>query len=198
MKKRKPGHPGLKILSPLKTLDELMAQAGHYADFCLRDFRSMPPTLFLVGEDGPMMFAQRKLVTADDKEDFADTARLVCTAHAATACVLALQGWVKLAKPGEKLDFTEPPSEAFDRQEMIVLAGEDRSGERQQFFPIIRSDNGNFFNLGDSKTPAIKNKLEGLYAQILPPSVADQATRKLAKWMLYVKGSTIIGLKAQP
>ena len=49
---------------------------------------------------------------------------LVCIAHSAKACVLTLESWMKTATPGEKLDMTEPPSEAFDRREVVVLLGE--------------------------------------------------------------------------
>jgi hypothetical protein len=45
----------------------------------------------------------------------------MCIAHAATVAVMALEAWMKTATPGEQMDMTEPPSEAFDRQEVIVL-----------------------------------------------------------------------------
>ena len=75
----------------------------------------MSPTLFLIGADGPMMFVPASLVDADEKDAFVTTARLLSIAHAATVVVMALEAWAKFAKPDEKLDPTEPPSEAFDR-----------------------------------------------------------------------------------
>jgi hypothetical protein len=122
----------------LETLDELLAQAEHYAGFCMRNSGKMSPTLFLIGADGPLMFVPASLVDADEKDAFATTARLVCIAHAATVSVMALEAWMKTATPGEKMDMTEPPSEAFDRQEVIVLMGESHSGQKQKFLPIIR------------------------------------------------------------
>ena len=98
-----------------------MAQAGHYAEFCMRNSGKMAPTLFLVGADGPLMFVPTSLADENEKDAFATTARLMCIAHAATVCVMAMEAWMKTAKPGEKLDTTEPPSEAFDRQEVVVL-----------------------------------------------------------------------------
>jgi len=94
---------------------------------------------------------------------------------------------MKLAKPGEKLDLTEAPSEAFDRHEVVVLAGEDRNGQRQQYLPIIRSDNGNFFGFNEFKMPKF-DTMEGRFVGILPPNVADDEHRTLAKVMLKVKG----------
>ena len=149
----------------------------------------MPPTLFLIGADGPLMFIPENLAGDSDKDAFATTARLMCIAHVATACVMALEAWMKVAKPDEKLDMTEMPSEAFDRQEAIVLMGEDRAGQKQKVLPIIRSGNGKFFGLNDSETP-VMDSMTGRFAQILSPKVPDEQTRLLAKTMLQVKGIT--------
>jgi len=35
-----------------KTLDELLANAEHYADFCMRNSGRVTPALFLIGPDG--------------------------------------------------------------------------------------------------------------------------------------------------
>ena len=133
------------------------------------------------------MFVPASLVDANEKDAFATTARLVCIAHAATVTVMALEAWMKSATPGEKMDMTEPPSEAFDRQEVIVLMGESHSGQKQKFLPIIRSGNGKFFNLGETTIPGM-DKMEGRFAQILPPKLATAENRALAQAMLKVKG----------
>ena len=85
---------------------------------------------------------------------------------------------------------TEAPSEAFDRQEVIVLLGESHGGQKQKFLPIIRSGNGKFFGLGESNTPSL-DKMEGRFAQILPPKAATAENRALAQAMLKVKGVTV-------
>jgi hypothetical protein len=174
----------------LKTLHDLLAQAAHYAEFCMRNKGTMPPTLFLVGAEGPMMILPGNITDGKSKDDLATTARLICIAHAATACVLAMEVWAKFAVPGEKLDETEPPSEAFDRREFVTLMGEDRVRPKQKFLPIIRSGNGKFFGFGDSDVPTLE-KMEGRFAQILPPKVADDQMRLLAKTMLKIKGINI-------
>ena len=127
---------------------------------------------------------------ADDraKDDFANNARLVCIAHAATACVLTLESWMKTATPGEKLDMTEAPSEAFDRREVVVLMGESHDGQKQKFLPIIRSGNGKFFGFGESDVP-VMDQMTGRFAQILPTKIPDTDLRDLAKAMLKVKGA---------
>jgi hypothetical protein len=156
-------------------------EAEHYAGFCMRNSGKMSPTLFLIGADG---------VDADEKDAFANTARLVCIAHAATVSVMVLETWMKTATPGENMDMTEPPSESFDRQEVIVLMGESLAGLKQKFLPIIRHDNGKIFNLGETTVPGM-DKMEGRFAQILPPKVADDQMRLLAKTMLKVKGVNV-------
>ena len=123
------------------------------------------------------------------KDNFANTARLICLGYKVTAALLVLEAWMKVAKPGETLDMTEPPSEAFDRREVVVLMGESRDGQKQKFLPIIRSDNGNFFGFGESDVPVI-DQIKGRFAQILPPKVPDAQLREVAKAMLKVKGVT--------
>ncbi len=171
----------------LENLDYLLAQAEHYADHSMRNIGHLPPTLFLTGSNGPAMFMPESLAADSEKDDFATTARLMCIAHAATACVMALEAWVKVAKPGEKFDETERPSEAFDRQEVVVLLGESHTGQKQKFLPIIRSDNGNFFGFGESDVPSM-DELKGRFAQLLPTKMPDEGIRLVAKAMLKVKG----------
>ncbi len=171
----------------LKTLDDLLAQAEHYANYSMRNLGRVPPTLFLIGADGPAMFMPKNMADDAAKDDFATTARLMCLAHAASACVMTLETWAKFAKPGETFDLTEAPSEAFDRRELVVLVGESCDGQKQRFLPIIRSDNGRFFGFGESEVPAMA-EMKGRFAQILPTQVPDDGLRQVAKAMLKVKG----------
>ena len=172
----------------LENLDDLLAQAEHYANYSMRNMGRLPPMLFLVGPDGPMMFTPESLVDDRAKDDFATNARLMCIAHAATSVVMALEAWVKFAKPGEKFDETEPPSESIDRREVIVLMGESHNGQKQKFLPIIRSDNGRFFGFGESALPTM-DAMKGRFAQLLPTKIPDAAMCDLAKAMLKVKGA---------
>jgi hypothetical protein len=176
-----------------KSLDDLLAQAEHYAEFCMGNSGKMSPTLFLIGADGPLMFVPASLADADDKDAFVTTARFLCIAHAATVVVMALEAWAKFAKPDEKLDPTEQPSEAFDRQEVIVLMGESHGGQKQKFLPIIRSGNGKFFGFGESNAPGM-DKMEGRFAQILPPKPPTDEHRALAHAVLKVKGVNVAKL----
>jgi len=172
-----------------KTLDDLLANAGHYAEFCMRGTGNMPPTLFLIGGDGKqVMFMPQSLEDVKAKYDFARTSQLMAIATGATVAVMALEAWVKSAKPGETIDNAELPSEAMDRQEAIVLMGESMAeGQKQQMLPIIRSGNHKFFGFGDSAVEKM-DKLEGRFSQLLPTKVPDEKMRALAQAMLKVKG----------
>jgi hypothetical protein len=177
----------MQLPRKLQSLDDLLAQAEHYANYCMRNTGRVTPALFLIGPDGPLMFVPESLADDGAKDDFATTASLMCIAHAATATVMTLEAWLKYATPGEKLDMTEPPSEAFDRKEVVVLMGESRDGQKQKFLPIIRSGNGKFFGFGESDAPDF-DEMKGRFAQILPPKIPDAQLREVAKAMLKVNG----------
>ena len=171
-----------------QSLDDLLAQAAHYAEYSMSKFGRLTPALFLIGADGQLlMFVPDSLADDAAKDDFATTARLVCIAHDAAACVMVLEALAKFATPGEKLDVSEPPSEAFDRREVVVLMGESRETQRQKFLPILRSGNGRFFGFGEPDALAMGG-MQGRFAQILPPKVPDEATREVVHAMLKVKG----------
>jgi len=73
---------------------------------------------------GVIQFVPDSLKDVRAKDNFANTARLICIGYEVTAAVLVLEAWIKMAKLDETLDMTEPPSEAFDRREAVVLTGE--------------------------------------------------------------------------
>ena len=165
-----------------------MAQAEHYANYCMRGTGRVTPVLFLIGPDGPLMLVPESLADAHAKDEFATQAQLMCIAHGATACVMAMEAWATFAKPGEKFDLTEAPSEAFDRREFVILMGESRSGHKQKYLPIIRSGNGKFFGFGEFEDPGA-DEIKGRFAQLLPPKVPDEQMREVARAMLKVKGT---------
>jgi hypothetical protein len=173
-----------------KTLDDLLANARHYAEYCMRGTGNLPPTLFLVGSDGKqVMFIPDNLADVEAKDNFAQMSKLMAVATGATLAVMVLEAWIKTGEVGDTMDMTEPPSEAFDREEVIVLMGESMSeGQKQQILPIIRSDNHKFFGFGDSICSKL-DKMEGRFSQLLPTKVPDENMRVLAKAMLKVKGA---------
>ncbi|MGA2862955.1 MAG: hypothetical protein ABSF95_00540 [Verrucomicrobiota bacterium] len=84
---------------------------------------------------------------------------------------------------------SEPPSEAFDRREAVLLTGETVERGRQKLLPIIRTDAGGFFGFGERDGPKIDN-FEGRFAHLFPPRRPTAEDRELARAMLAAMGVT--------
>lgn len=174
---------------PSASLEQLLARAEDYANFAMRKFGSMAPMLFAATEKGELWFVPQNLRDERAKNDFANTARLICAGYAATAVVMALESWVTIGKPGESLDTDTPPSEAFDRREFVVLMGETASQKKQKLLPIIRTDAGGFFGFGEFDSRSFEG-FRGRFAGLLPQKVPDAAHRTLARAVLKAMGVT--------
>lgn len=181
----------------LKSLDDLLAQAEHYANFAMRKIGNVPPTMMGLSPRGPLFFVPSAMTDDRAKDNFANTARLICVAHDATAAVMILESWMKLATPGETLDTTEAPSEAIDRKEIVLLTGETRTGFKQKILPIIRTGVGGFFGFGEFDGPAA-DSLQGRFAGILPPKRPNREMQNKARMVLAAIGITDSALRHDP
>ena len=195
--------PDLKMMK-LATLEELMACAESFALGCMKTSGTCRPCLFFTdpgGQPGIFMFANGEF-DEGQKDHFRDTARLVCIAEAAVACVFVSEIWcsVGMVKPGENAAATQKrvvaekgmPSEDFERREMIMFAGEARDRRICKVLPIVRSGNGKFWNFGESEFPPMDtskgDNYEGRFAHILPTKEAPAQMRELAKLALMMQG----------
>ena len=186
----------MTVMTPkpaLTQLDDLMAHAEGYANFLMRKNGRVPPTLLAATPEGVLCYVPHDLADTQAKDSFANTARLICAAFAATAVVMTLEAWATFAKPGEALDTDTPPSEAFDRQEFVVLMGEVAGQKKQKMLPIIRTDAGGFFGFGEFDSGSFDG-FQGRFAGLLPPKVPNAEQRALAKAMLEVMGVTDVTL----
>ena len=174
---------------PQETLDNLLAYAEGYAEFSMRKLGRVPPSLLAISPKGSIHFIPDNLKDVRAKDNFANTARMICLAYGVTAAVIVLEAWMKTAKPGETLDTTEPPSEAFDRQEVVVITGEAIDQQKQKLLPIIRTDAGGFFGFGEHDGPKFDN-YKGRFAQIIPPKRPTTKHQELARTMLAAMGIT--------
>jgi len=175
-------------------LEELLAFAQGYAEFAMRDLGHVPPALLGQSPTGLIRFVARGFKDGRAKDDFANAPRLVCGGYAATAAVMVLEPWMKVAQPGEKLDMSEPPSEAFDRCEVVVLTGETAKYVQQRLLPISRTDAGGFFGLAEHAGQEFDH-FEGRFAQMLPSKPPNAEARKLARAMLAAMGVTLERLR---
>ncbi len=180
-----------------KALDDLLAYAEGYAEFSMRKLGRVPPSLLAISPKGSFHFIPASLKDVRAKDTFANTARLICLAYGVTAAVIVLEAWMKTARPGETLDTTEPPSEGFDRQEVVVITGEAIGQQKQKLLPIIRTDAGGFFRLGEHDGPKFDN-YQGRFAQIIPPKKPTTEGQELARMMLAVMGITEQSLRNGP
>ncbi len=88
---------------------------------------------------------------------------------------------------GEKLDTETPPSESYDREEVVVLIGQAPEGTISHLLPIHRLGNGKFWNLGDAdEMPA--DTFDGRFARLLPPKPIDEKTCQMGRVLLEAMG----------
>jgi hypothetical protein len=164
-----------------------LALALGYAEFAMRSIGHVPPALLADSPSGFIQFVPASLKEERAEHNFANAARLTCIGYEVTAAVLVLEAWIKVAGPGERLDLTEPPSEAFDRREVVVLTGETAKQSVQRLLPIIRTDAGGFFGLGEHEGPHL-DKFEGWFAHLIPPKRPNAENREMARALLAAMG----------
>lgn len=183
--------------SQLKSLDDLLVQAEHYAAWAMRKIGNVPPTMMGLSPRGPLSFVPSAMTDDRAKDNFANTARLICVAHDATAAVMILESWMSTAPPGGSLDMQERPSEAIGRQEIVMLTGETRLGNKHKLLRIIRTDAGGFFGFGEFDSLA-SDSFQGRFAQILPPKRPTKEMQNQARMVLAAIGITDAALRNDP
>ena len=189
MKPRPPSNP--------QNLDDLMVMAEDFAGFSLRAGRQIPPTLLAVTKKGPLFFTPASLQDDRSKDDFADTARLICIAYQVPAAVMILESWMKMAAEGEKLDPDERPSEAMDRHEVVMVMGEAPGTTQRKVFKIIRTDAGGFFGLTEWEGLPM-DQFQGRSVGLLSPKPLTPEVIEVAQVMLAMKGLNEQKLRGSP
>jgi hypothetical protein len=102
---------GIVPQHPPALLDKLLALAQGYAEYAMRNIGHVPPALLVDSPSGFIQFVPASLKDVRAKDNFANTARLICIGYEVTAAVLVLEAWMKMASPGETVDMSEPPSQ---------------------------------------------------------------------------------------
>lgn len=164
-----------------------MEHAKNYVSLAMKVTGACPPTLFMQGIEGKAAYSPSKFTDERAKDQFAETARLMCLAQGAKATVFVSEAWLRMATEDEMLDLSRPPSQYPDRQEVMIMMGESRNGNMHKILPIIRSDNGQFLGFVDK--PAIAtDEVQGRFANFLSAELPDERTREQAKILLEAKG----------
>jgi len=163
-------------------LTALANQAEHYATHMMRTTGSVPPTVIADTAGGYVFCMPSGLADEAAKDRFADVARLLAVAHGATALVMVVEAWVRLATPDGRLDTATPPSQAPDRREMVVLMLEGTSRRANRFLPIQRDPAGGFIEFGRHPMPDFASA-EGRFAGLMPqhtPTAEQVAAARVA------------------
>lgn len=171
----------------MNTLDAILEEATRYARIIMRKSGCLAPVMMASTGEGVIIFSPDQLTDTGAKDDFANKVRLITASFGATAVVLILESWITKAKPGESLDTLTPPSESYEREEVVVLIGQSPQGNITHLLPIHRLGNGKFWNLGDAEEmPA--DSFEGRFAKLLPPDPVDEKTRMMGRMLLEAMG----------
>ncbi|MEO0016915.1 MAG: hypothetical protein RLZZ522_198 [Verrucomicrobiota bacterium] len=178
-------------------LTALGNQAEHYATHMMRTTGSVPPTVIADTAAGYVFCMPAGLPDVAAKDRFAETARLLAVAHAATALVMVVEAWVRLAKPGTPLDTETPPSQAPDRQEMVVLMLEDATRCGNRLLPIHRGPAGEFLEFGHHPMPDYASA-EGRFAGLMPKVAPTPAEVASAKATLLKLGMCVVNRGFDP
>lgn len=169
------------------SLPSRIAEATRYARFTMKQSGFLVPIMMAATDKGIILFSPNSLTDAGAKDDFANKVRLITDSYGASAVVLIVESWITKAKAGEKLDTETPPSESFDREEVVVLIGQAPQGNITHLLPIHHLDNGKFWNLGDADDmPA--DSFSSRFTGPLPPKPVDEKTRQMGKLLLAAMG----------
>jgi hypothetical protein len=175
-------------------LEALITEATRYARFTMKMSGCLAPMMMAATEQGIILFSPDRLSDTGAKDDFANKVRLITASYGASAVVLILESWITKAKADEPLDTLTPPSESYDREEVVVLIGQSPQGNTTHLLPIHRLGNGKFWNLGDAEDmPA--DSFEGRFAGLLSPKPSDDKTRQMGKVLLEAMGVKVTPLK---
>ena len=158
----------------------------------MREEGALLPSIFAASPDGLFLLGSKPVNQELEKPEFATDARLICTAQAATAVVLAVEACVLEARPGEPRPPGMRSSESPRRKECIVLSGEAVGGfYRQRLAPILRDGRGRFSGLGPAFVPP-PDPPDGPLARLLPGAPPTPEVRAFAASLLKARGVNLV------
>ncbi len=172
-----------------------MRQAVHYAEWCLRNGGEIPPTAMALNSDGILLMVPPKIGSEEDKDQFANSARLLAIGYDVKAVCMILESWAVVAdRPGQTLPDC-PPSQSPNRIEVVAIAGEVKGISAQQILTISRNADGDFEGF---TTLSESDGMQGRFAEILPPKKPDETQAQMAKFALASMGYVIEGKGTDP
>lgn len=185
MKKRPPKR--------LETIDNLLEQAEHYAEWMMRGSAgSVPPALMALTPEGFLIHIPTRMGTQEDKDRFAKVIRLIAVAYRATAVATIMESWIVLPKRrGQEVDLSVPPSESPDREEVVSVIAEASQGYATRFLFIQRDSLGKFTGFGTSLLPSYTDQLERRFTGLMPPKEPTDEMVMSARNLLQMMGISV-------
>ena len=164
------------------THEQLIAKSKAYAEIHLRKQGNIPPMFLAVTPDESFTLFPENVEDEKARESFGFFARLTCAAHGAIGAMFVAEAWVSAIEPGEPPDL--PLAEAFNRKECVLIASELMAGaQRHTLLPIIRTDAGTYFGLGEPETMPADLGHDGS-TWFLPPDQITESDRRIARALL--------------
>jgi len=116
-----------------------------------------------------LMSAGQKSSRSPDQRP--NSERVYPTKPPCCSMVLILKSWINRASQESNPDMT-PPSESYEREEVVTLIGQSKDGNFTRMYPIVRQDNGTFWDLGDPIDLGA-DSFSGRFAGLLPAKEVD-------------------------
>jgi hypothetical protein len=173
------------------TAKDALIKAGiEYADYFLRSQGNFLPTALIKSRKTPgalvMFVHDGGFDTVEQKDRFAWIVRAMTVVHDAEAVVILSEAWVTIrpAKEGEtpREAFDrcqELPSEAPDRKEAVMIAGEDVEGQFGCLL-YIKRENGKFVGVEEAKAYREMNHV-GRFEKLLFRGTRDPGMMMVAE-----------------
>ncbi len=170
-----------------EVLKQLVSEAKRYATHMMETAGSVPPTLLALTPEGFLLFSPKALKDEHGKDQFANAGRLLAIGYKALGVAMILESWATFAKrPGLPLP-NIPPSQSPDREEVVMIVAETRDAQEHQILIIQRNSSGKFTGFGTSLLPQ-SDKIEGRFAQMMPPNEPSEENAKTARQLLQTMG----------
>lgn len=145
-----------------RTVEALGEIALATAEGLMRDHGRLTPVVLALSKSDEVVIIQAANLgfgNLEQKDAFAERVRQELTKHQAEMYVMVLEAWI--SKGG-----FYPPSQAPDRQEIVCIVGESKTGTAEIIVPILRGEADTFAGFGE-RFPKSDHRV-GRFANLLP------------------------------
>jgi hypothetical protein len=157
--------------------EALLDLALEHARGSMKEKGRLAPTLIARTPRGLLAFVAGSVDTDEDKDRFANQARLILVGHRATGCVLIMEVWAAMARDGKLAKGA--PSKHPERTEAVCIAVETPEQKMWQLLPIRRDAASRFIEFALSLVPE-GAEMTGRFSELLPPNAPSAESARVA------------------